>query len=1531
MPETKQNDTREFVRERAHTSNKNTILMLPDIIRTYHAMGLLSQGEVDELNDMSTDNARLTFLKKKIPGLAPEQKLQFCEAFVGDDLTTFHDATPAILAGAYRAAFAKAKDDPTQKQRLQKIAARIDELSADFANSSGMIINEKVVDTTNVADLYAGFADMLRARMGDIDKIHGANKDKEIEARKQEMEILGVPLSETQIARINSNFEVLEGVIGQYENLWGLSSITPDVASKLEDRWDKLDYRLARAEVYDETKEIMAKYKFLDDNGEEIPQFGKKGRRVLKGSRLYTIQELARHNVEKRHVGRIGEKINADALEEEFNGEILFLLWNIKTQGQNMATAMADQEIFIDYTKRDEILANEAHIGGEISDYAYRAALFEHENATAGWLARIKTKVGTAGQKGELDRFYDKAGIINGADARMRERMQQFVRILKSFASAFVVSTIITAVATAAAVTAGLSPAAGLAIAGIVLALGRSLLQFHRWKEARIAAGEPHDLEALLADNNLLTSFGVTAIAVIAMVFGAAGMAQAAMALGFGALTLGGFKNGRESYFAARRSMSVPESLAWAIANAGAVALGGITGRMAGHELVDWINGRWTDNTIFQHNETETVKTTTEHTVLERHWDADAIKHHEEMMIKYHWETPESFSERIDGLMAEGLTHDEAVRYLLAWHDTSTHNLGQGYFDSIGVSAEEVAALRASINGNTINLTPESIQAFNHFNPHISESNQVGYFEGAPMKTDFPANAELGSDGRFVHGDDFYSTYADHDGAPYQDVPVTTVETTVDTVSHLVSNDVNGVMATYGNYEPREESVGQRDRVGSEPDKLLEVVLWLERSQAKSWKDLHEQLARVIKARHKNPNPSLANKLWAQQTDIQRRIEQLRNDLGRASDAEIERGAEVAFKREALSNCSIQIEKLEKHKPDSTRGASKTEIRDWDRRMAALQAEFKALSHELSLYKYRYATPVEGIQAQKQREREEIRRQQENIVKKTEEIVKKPKEVVKKPVAKPVEKPVEVVKAPEEIVEVDSKYPMSDKVERIIKGMPELPRKANRDSLASIQNPSSGKPYPPVKALNGVFTWTHDIGFATDILTILPTEQERAQLLREAIDYYKEHNNYDNGEFFNEWVVKDLAALAYDGTISFDTFDSLKEYFNKDMVAVKEKVMEDVDSKKTDEEEIVFAPVYDDEPPVEEEHVDAEPEEEHVVEPAEPEKTEEPVEEIDWSKYQGPFVIETDEPETVKPSDEQNEENPADSVVHGVNVGDMLKKPEEPVEDENVVDEVEKPVEQPKPKAPEKSAKHGDLIKTVDENGNEIPKTIGTYNGLPFYFVDINENGNPIANSLDGPVVVIDWQGIRIPFVLSTGKNPNNPVTPGKWYPVKQVLANGRFHNPEHRSTHIAYETGKYQYNSEREYGRLMEIAKYLDHIIGDIRNAEAGVIPPVDALAVIRKLQDSVYYDEVEGRQYWPYDPSRESTTRDASVSYRAINRMEDPDWHDENYNVFGRLRRSVSRVGDATGNVAQNTANIIQKVRNFFELRRRRGRGEE
>jgi len=243
-----------------------------------------------------------------------------------------------------------------------------------------------------------------------------------------------------------------------------------------------------------------------------------------------------------------------------------------------------------------------------------------------------------------------------------------------------------------------------------------------------------------------------------------------------------------------------------ALAGALGVGISGALGAMAGNAamngIVNYVNNN-TDSTLFKTEQTiETTRTEYE-THQERVYSDGVIENNERILNM--WESPEQLDARIDGLMDAGLSRDDSIRYLMAYHDATDHNLGPAYFNSIGMSDDALAALRGSISGNEVNLTPESLAAFEHFNPHISATNTVGYVPGAPVLDSLPANAAYDASGQLVPGNDVYSTFVNHDTPVFTHVDVSTPVQITDTTSIFTPNELAfpAGIGTMGIYEPR--------------------------------------------------------------------------------------------------------------------------------------------------------------------------------------------------------------------------------------------------------------------------------------------------------------------------------------------------------------------------------------------------------------------------------------------------------------------------------------------------------------------------------------------------------------------------------------------------------------------------------------------------------------------------------------------------------------------------------------------------------
>ncbi len=836
-------------RQRKPTSDTNWVAFAKRLAEVYSRddIFLLSPSEAEEVNDPDSAIRILS----KVPKMSKELREKFCDAFLGEDMKYLESATPIILANAYAAIRRRAENgEEGQQERLAQLAERIDTLSADFANSEGMVIDQgswPIVDTTNIADVYEGFAEMLNARKADIDATQEPDK----------------------MQQFNDNLAHLEDVITKYDETWGINKMHQGDGERLSERWDEVYGALNRADISDKTKEKLAKGKFLDSNGKVIPQFEsgqegdtnkyadyQPGYKIVRDGRLASVVELARHDLAKKHVADEGD-VDEGTLEAELNDEVLYKMFEISTADQIVQGATEHPEQFTDPRYRDEFiqkLSDPEHTY-EISDRGYNDAINAQTNATAGWAARLKKKIGAAGNFFSkifkpIERIDRLAGVRmqRGAVNKRKKRVEFLVRILKGFASAFIASALITTIATAAAAVAGMSVAMAAATIGIITAIGMGVVQVMRWKKAQQAAGLPTDFKAFLKDKRLLMSLGTSAVAVVAMCFGAAGLAQAAKVLGFGALIMGGSNNAISAYRDARdANMSAGESIAWAIANAAAVIGGGFAGRAAAHAGINAYNEHHPENRIFQHEVTENKpQETTElqdrsETRLE--YTQDALDNAKRIAHMWYRDNPEILQQRVDAINAYNLEHGTNIDpyraivlngdaggqtfdnmrlhvnnshidpnindvYSHGHHRVLTDAWGRAY----GFTHDELHAA-GHLFGPDGSINPEGMDVIQRLDPMVGAKNTVGFVTGRPVQTDgyFKPNDPAGWT-TYTGGDApmVENTYTWQEEVPVvKDVPTTELKPVY-----------NGAVAAFGNYSLRERANDLRDRIGSFLDRV---------------------------------------------------------------------------------------------------------------------------------------------------------------------------------------------------------------------------------------------------------------------------------------------------------------------------------------------------------------------------------------------------------------------------------------------------------------------------------------------------------------------------------------------------------------------------------------------------------------------------------------------------------------------------------------------------------------------------------------
>lgn len=786
-------------------TDDNLIALVKNIARAYREIGMITEREYRRAMDAENINAVQEVIAD-VPEMDGATRLRFCKSFVGNDIENFNGATPDILAYAYIAT----RNDNSEMFRA--LAAKIDEQSADFARE-GVLNKNDEKSISIIADLYSGFKLALESRIADLDATRDADK----------------------IAQMKSNIAQLDATINAWDGVNGLNKLRPEDAEKLNARWNELNGVLGKIGLSAEAKEEVANVKFLDAENNELNQFLDDGGLDPEG-RAAALLELARGNIAREQVARVDEDINAEELDLKLNSEFM-------TQLRLAA--------------RD----------GVISDADYNDILDENANATAGWVARAKSKLGSAADKvrGFFGRVFRKNEDVDRlSNVRMasdvvsvrQRRIELSKRILTGMLSGLVAGALITTIVTAAAATAGISRATAAAMIGVTTSIGIGVVQVVRWHRRQTAAGAPTDLRAFFADARLLSSLGVSVFAIAAMLFGAGGMTATATALGYGTLGAGGVKNGVEAFIDARKSrradgrrMSILEAAGWGVGNTLAVIGGGMLGRYLANMGIDAYNNAHPKNTTFKNAETRTEayeKTReVEHTRTVTDYPSDAIPRAEARVQAWYQDNPDLLQQRVEAINQYNLEHgtdinpyralnviglageqtpDNMMLHVNNGGAVPSHGLhgaytGAGWQNTYGYTPEQIDLAAHTFNPDgTIN--PEGMEIVRQLDlNNLGSGGTVGVVDGARgahtdgvlPQNDIARGTEVSFNGR-VH-----SVYS-----PTGELPTQRTETWTETQTETAHRDVPDYtraqgdgMAAFGNYNPRDRKTTPRSRIGT--------------------------------------------------------------------------------------------------------------------------------------------------------------------------------------------------------------------------------------------------------------------------------------------------------------------------------------------------------------------------------------------------------------------------------------------------------------------------------------------------------------------------------------------------------------------------------------------------------------------------------------------------------------------------------------------------------------------------------------------
>ncbi len=823
-------------RVRSNYSDENQYILDRLAVDVFLEMGLITQEQHD-----ASDPEQTIEVLQTIPELTEEQQRNFSTLFVNKILNNPYllaMVPPSTLAYAYTELKKQLNESPDNteiKNNLQIITERIDNLSENFNTNIGFYYG----DPSNIADVYDGYKKMFEVRIPDI-------------------------TSSVQQQQIRNNLTRLEELISTYDDKWGISDINDIKPEKLEKNWDKLSDLINNVPVSDATLKEAAKYKFLDKENKKIPQFidkkgnaqedFKEGYSLDKQGRLQRVIDLARQDIIMHDCSTYDGSKNEKDYQKELDEQLMLKLFEIDTVDKVMQGAKENPEQFTRPEFLEQFKKNLSENGGNITDNGYQSAIDNQVNQIAGFVNRIKGKFGESKNKisnfakkifapiRDIDKRAKDRGENGDRESLRKKRIDFFLKILKSFGSAFLFSAAITVVATAAAATAGISVAVAVATIGVITGISMGALQIHKWRKRQQEAGKPATLSELLKDKNMLTTLGTTAIASIAMIFGAAGITQAASLLGFGALALGGTKNTIQMYKSAKTSgFSNAESLSWAIANAAAVVIGGISGRTVANAGINAFNQKNPENTIFQTKEIKQETITTQETKTETIYTSEALNNAERIAKMWYQDNPELLQQRVEMIKefnASNGTNIDPYRAIVLNADAGAHvpnNMAlhvdgggveytNGYHTVLtrqwaidnGFSMNDISNLKNLFTSNGIN--PEGIQAAMKIDPHVSAINEVGavsigdtpHYDGILPQNTVDAN-----------GTPVHNVYADGKS------PFTTKTTTVfndETIDIETYKPVNvpwtmGMFGIYNNV--KEKAKKFKERAGALLDRII--------------------------------------------------------------------------------------------------------------------------------------------------------------------------------------------------------------------------------------------------------------------------------------------------------------------------------------------------------------------------------------------------------------------------------------------------------------------------------------------------------------------------------------------------------------------------------------------------------------------------------------------------------------------------------------------------------------------------------------
>lgn len=728
---------------------------------------------------------------------------------------------------------------------LATISGRMDELSDNMEDNVGLFLN----DRTNIADTYQAYMDMFEAREKDLVK---ADDD----------------ASKEKVAKIKSNRETLDKIVGEYDEEWNLNGLEEKDADRINKRFDEASKMLPELKLSDETLALVSNYQFLDEAGKVTPQFidpkdgslhekWSKGLEVDPKGKLAKVVSLAANDELLKTIGS-KEDFNKQSLENGLNENLPFKLFAIHNSEELIKGVKEHPNKFTDPKFAEKFVQDLANSEKpmQISEVGYNAAIAYQDNAVKGYTQRLSKKIGN--DKPVLAKL---GGTMTNQETASEFRKRMAGKVLKRGLTSFGMATAFTIGTKAIGAKVGATAATAV---GVGIGVSATAYMLYKRKKQAKKNGEKYGWKEFKKDRALQVAIATSTLAGVTAFCSMTGQTELAATFGTAAIVVGSGGSALEGYTESRKAgRGQLESIMWGGAMAAATYGGAQMGRMAGNAAVDAYNRAFGDNEIFQQKH-ETTKTETE-TKTETVYKDGAEANAEKTIGK--WDSPE-FKQNLESSFANADntsvlqdSHLNPHRVALMSHylglegtvDVSQHVQGgpdivtknhtcfanydtfkagldglepssDAYKALSSVTPEMYQAMQNSINPDgTVHLTADAVKGFEILDNHAigakGEITLPGH-NGAAIQTDHVIgdNASKNPDGRYVadKNGDTYSTWIDAGGA----TQTTTVDvTTTSTETNFTQNE--GATAIWGIVGKSHPLKKLKERMGALADRVM--------------------------------------------------------------------------------------------------------------------------------------------------------------------------------------------------------------------------------------------------------------------------------------------------------------------------------------------------------------------------------------------------------------------------------------------------------------------------------------------------------------------------------------------------------------------------------------------------------------------------------------------------------------------------------------------------------------------------------------